>query len=228
MITLQQKNKIMQIVNVFETGTPKGKYNSISIYKDALINHQKVEQITYGRSQTTEFGNLKKLIELYIFNKGIYANEFKSYLSKIGQLPSLKNDKNFIPLLQKSAEEDSIMRQCQDDFFEQYYYLPAYNWFNKQQFQQALSLLVIYDSFIHSGSIPLFLRKRFPEKTPRYNGEEQQWITAYVKTRHQWLQHHRYKILQKTVYRTNCFLNQIKTNNWNLEQAVIANGITIR
>lgn len=227
MITPQQKTKILQVVNVFETGTIHGKYNSISIHKDAWINNQRAEQITYGRSQATEFGNLKRLIELYVNYNGIYASALEKYLPRIGKYPSLKNDIEFKSLLQKAGKEDLMMQNCQDDFFDMYYYQPAYNWFVGQGFKQALSLLVIYDSFIHSGSIPSFLRKRFPERTPYNNGNEQKWIKEYVLTRHNWLQHHQYKILQKTVYRTNCFLSQIQNNNWNLKQTIIVNGMTV-
>lgn len=64
-----QKDKILKVLNVFETGSTEGKYDNISIYKDGTVNGQKVYQITYGRSQTTEYGNLKRLIELYISRK---------------------------------------------------------------------------------------------------------------------------------------------------------------
>ena len=50
MITTQQKTKILQIVNIFETGSKQGKYDNISIYADGKDN---TKQITYGRSQTT-------------------------------------------------------------------------------------------------------------------------------------------------------------------------------
>lgn len=66
MISTQQKLKITQIINVFETGSIEGEYSNISIYADGPQN---IKQITYGRSQTTEFGNLKPIIA-----NGIKAN----------------------------------------------------------------------------------------------------------------------------------------------------------
>jgi chitosanase len=107
------------------------------------------------------------------------------------------------------------------------YYQPAGHTFEGLGMKEALSMLVIYDSQIHSGGIPSFLRQRFPELPPSKGGDEKAWIAAYVKVRHQWLSTHSRKILQKTIYRTQCFLNQIKNNNWDLSQVVIANGVRV-
>lgn len=114
MITPQNKTKIIQVVNVFETGRPQGKYDSVVRYNDGP---NKIRQITFGRSQTTEYGNLKRLIEKYISMNGKYANDFISYVNKIGTVP-LTDDQNFINLLKTSARQDEIMRQCQDNFFD--------------------------------------------------------------------------------------------------------------
>lgn len=226
MITPKNKTKIIRVVNVFETGRPEGKYDSVVLYKDGS---NKIRQITFGRSQTTEYGNLKRLIEKYISMNGKFANDFISYVNKIGTVP-LTDDQSFISLLKTSACQDEIMRQCQDDFFNSYYfyyYQPAYIWFNGHGFQAPLSLLVIYDSFIHSGSILNFLRQRFSEKPPVNGGNENNWIIQYVNVRHDWLANYPNRILRKTVYRTACFQEQIKNNNWQLEQPVNANGVMI-
>ena len=37
-----QKDKILKVLNVFETGTIQGKYDNISIYMDGTVNGQKV------------------------------------------------------------------------------------------------------------------------------------------------------------------------------------------
>lgn len=227
-ITPTQKDKILKVLNVFETGTTQGKYDNISIYKDGTVNGQKVYQITYGRSQTTEYGNLKRLIELYITRNGLFANAFKPYVNKIGKVPSLRTDVTFKKLLKQAANEDLIMRTTQDEFFDMYYFQPAFNWFAGQKFMSALSLLVIYDSFIHSGGIPDFLRKQFAERTPFNGGNEQAWIKQYVDARHKWLSTHSNTILQKTIYRTNCFKNQIKNNNWDLSKDINVNGVIVK
>ncbi len=223
MITPKIKTKILKIINVFETGKPEGKYDSVVRYKDGP---NRIRQITYGRSQTTEYGNLKRLLEKYVSMNGTYSSSFKPYIDKVGK-NALTDDKEFIRLLKISAREDAVMCKCQDDFFDLYYYEPAYNWFNGFGFKDPLSLLVIYDSFIHSGSILNFLRQRFAERPPSKGGNGHKWIEEYVKVRHDWLANHSNKILNNTVYRTKCFKEQIKNNNWSLSKPVVANGVTV-
>jgi len=63
----EQKRPIEHVVNVFETGTPDGDYGAISIYADGPHD---IRQITYGRSQTTEYGNLRDLVQRYVAANG--------------------------------------------------------------------------------------------------------------------------------------------------------------
>ena len=224
MITAEIKNLIERIINVFETGTPEGKYSQITILADGKNNSR---QITYGRSQTTEQGNLAKLIEMYILNNGTFAEQFSKYIDKVGKTPLVDN-KTFKDLLRTAAKEDEIMRSTQDEFFDLAYYNPAYEFFSKNGFELPLSLLVIYDSYIHSGSIPQKLRKLFGEYPPAKGGDEKKWIISYVDVRHQWLKYHTNPILQRTIYRTQCFKDQFTNDNWMLEiLPVTANGVDV-
>lgn len=223
------KSKIESVVNVFESGSTDGKYATLVKYKDYTDPATKtnIAQITYGRSQTTEFGNLKGLIQMYVAANGLHANELMPYMNRIGRKPSLCSDNTFCSVLINAAKNDPVMKTCQDDFFESYYFLPAQGWFQQMGFTLPLSLLVIYDSHIHSGCIPGFLRKRFPEKPPVKGGDEKAWIKQYVDVRHQWLKTHTKKILQGTVYRTQCFKNAIQHDNWLLLKPLKANGVSI-
>jgi chitosanase len=227
-ISTNQKRKIIQVINVFETGTPTGNYSNISIYADGpVVNGVRIKQITYGRSQTTEYGVLKILIQQYIINNGQYAEQFKPYADKIGKQPSLCTDSSFKTLLKNAGQNDPIMKSTQDIFFDQVYYQPAFNWFTGMKFTFPLSLLVIYDSFIHSGTILAFLRQRFPESVPVNGGDEKKWIAQYLGVRHDWLEHHSNKILRNTVYRPICFEKAITQNNWDLSLPINANGTII-
>lgn len=221
---IKEKTLIQSIVNVFETGTPEGKYDKLVIYDDGVNGSH---QITYGKSQTTEQGNLSRLIDMYVDNEGIFANDFVPYLEKIGKEP-LVDDENFKRLLIKAAREDKIMRETQDNFFDEVYWLPAMQWFERNGFNLPLSRLVTYDSYIHSGSIPMFLRKRFIEPPPAKGGNEKKWVASYVEVRHQWLKYHEKPILRKTIYRTQTFLNEIARENWKLDKLPInANGVNV-
>ncbi len=228
-ITDIQKNKILQVVNVFETGSKDGNYAKVSIYEDGPVgaDGKRVKQVTYGRSQTTEFGLLKKLIEMYVQAKGQFAADFKPYIQQLGKQPSLHTDKTFIKLLKDAGNLDPVMATTQDSFFDKLYYEPAVAWFEGMGFTHPLSLLVIYDSQIHSGSILAFLRERFAESVPKNGGKEEKWIQQYVDVRHDWLATHKNKILQNTVYRTQCFKDAIAAKNWDLSKPIAANKIII-
>ena len=220
-----KKTLIQKIVNVFESGSPEGKYDTLVIYADGVNNSH---QITYGRSQTTEQGNLRALIDMYVESNGKYAADFVPYLEKIG-VESLVDDESFKRLLKEAAQKDKKMCDTQDKFFDKYYWQPAVEFGKRNNFKLPLSMLVIYDSYIHSGSIPKFLRKRFKEFTPANGGDEKKWISSYVDVRHQWLKYHEKPILRKTIYRAQTFINEMERGNWNLEKLPInANGVNIK
>jgi chitosanase len=217
------KIKIQKIVNVFESGTPNGDYGCISLYEDGPNG---IKQITYGKSQTTEWGNLPDLLRTYIKNNGKLALHFVEYVSgNLGRV-SLVNDKDFISLL-KEASSDPIMRVSQDEFFDKHYWEPAKAWYEKNGFKTNLAMLVVYDSFIHSGSVLKFLREKFAEKVPVNGGDEKNWIKSYTTARLEWLTMHSNPILRKTTYRVKDFLKAMEQDNWDLSQTFSANGTKI-
>lgn len=222
-ISAIQKRKIIQTLNVFETGTIEGKYGQISLYKDGPDN---IKQITYGRSQTTEFGNLKAMLKEYVDANGLESDNIKPFLSRMGKKPSLCTETKLLSAL-KRAGTDPIMISTQDKMFDILYYSPAYKWFVTFGFTEALSLLVIYDSFIHSGSVLGFLRERFSEHVPSNGGDEKEWIKQYTNVRYAWLENHKNAVLRNTLYRPKCFLECIKANNWDLSKSYKANGTSI-
>ena len=220
-LTDVQKRLVQRVVNVFETGSPNGSYSSISIFHDGLHD---IRQITYGRSQTTEYGNLRQLVEQYVAAAGLFSQQLRPYADKVGSIP-LTDDPNFKNLLRRAGKEDQVMKRTQDSFFDRVYYRPAMKWADQKGFTLPLSALVIYDSFIHSGSIIWIIRNMFPESPPASGGNEKAWTKAYVNARHKWLASHSRPAVQKTIYRTQCFKNEILRNNWDLSRVPIdANG----
>lgn len=219
------KLKIMRVVNMFETGTPDGNYGLLVTYKDYTnpLTKKLEIQITYGRSQTTEFGHLRTLIVDYVNKNGIEAEILRPYLNRIGQQPSLSNDTKFKNAL-KRAGNDPVMKNCQDQLFETKYYAPSFRWHTRNGFTLPLSLLVIYDSYIHSGGILAFLRNRMKTKYPIQGGDQQEWITEYIAVRDRWLANHSNPLLRKTLYRTVCFREQVQLDNWMLDKPINANG----
>jgi chitosanase len=223
-LSAQQKAICEQVINVFETGSAQGNYSMIATFADGPHG---VRQVTYGRSQTTEYGNLEELVQMYVDANGKFAAELRPFIEKIGVTP-LVDISDFKQLLRDAGKSDAIMQRTQDAFFEKRYFQPAMKWADTNGFTLPLSGLVIYDSFIHSGGILDFLRKRFPEAPPAKGGNEKTWISQYVDARQQWLATHSNAILQKTVYRTKCFKLEIGRNNWDLSQLPVdANGTKV-
>lgn len=211
-------SKIRQIVRCFETGRVVGAdYGALALFDDGPGNRK---QITYGASQTTEFGKLRILLQMYIDAPGAkFAAEFRTYISRIGDLsrPSLSDTPAFVKLL-KDAAKDPVMHQTQDRFFNIHFFNPARAWADRNGFKLPLSLLVIYDSHVHSGTVLDFLRNRFAERTPSRGGDEKKWIESYVNARDAWLETHAKQLLRNTDYRTDSFIYNIRQDNWMLDK----------
>ena len=218
------KNTILSIVNIFETGTALGRYDDVAIFKDGPGGKP---QVTYGRSQVTEHGGLKELLQLYCNKDGaMYKHMLDFYIPLVGK-GSLWDNKKFIYMLEDCGRTDPIMAEAQNEFFEKRYFTPAEMFYLANGFTLPLSLLVIYDSFIHSGSVPMFLRKRFPEKTPKYGGKERAWVESYLHIRHEWLKNHQMGALRTSRYRTHAILDLIEDDNWQLNLPIVSHGVTL-
>jgi chitosanase len=224
LLTPNQRKLIERVLNVAETGKPDGDCGAIALFNDGPHD---IKQVTYGRSQTTEYGNLRELVIMYVNANGAFSGKLKPYVDKIGAVP-LANDQTFIDLLRRAGREDPVMQRVQDAFFAKRYFDPAMRWADAHGFVQPLSALVIYDSYIHSGSILWLIRRRFTESPPSAGGDEKAWISAYVKARHAWLSQHSRPAVRKSIYRTKCYLAQIDAENWRLQTVpIIMNGTKV-
>lgn len=224
-ITPEQREKIEAVVGYFETDskTGYGKVTSVSGDKG---------QLTYGKHQTTmPTGNLYLLIRAYLDEPMAQHKELENWLRDLKNAnPKLNTDKALHEVLRK-AGDDPVMQKVQDEFFDQKYWQPALRWANKNGFETPLALVVIYDSFIQSGQILPFLRRRFPALPPAAGGKEKEWITQYVETRHHWLSTYSAsknkktnQLLRNSSYRTEELQNLIRSNNWQLESPFKVRG----
>lgn len=223
-LTPGQKSVIERVINCFETGKPDGDYGCVSVYADGPHN---IRQITYGRSQTTEYGNLRRLVQEYVDSAGAFSGALRPYAEQVGSVP-LVEDPNFKMLLRRAGREDPVMKRVQDSFFDEAYFKPAIAWARKNEFVLPLSALVIYDSFIHSGSILWIIRQRFSENPPALGGDEKAWTRAYVVERQKWLSGHSRPAVRASAYRSKDLKRQMDKGNWDLAQLpVLANGIAV-
>ena len=219
-ITSDQKRIIESVISVFEGGKATGNYAAISTFDDAPNGSA---QVSYGKHQATEFGALKPLLELYVAKKGQYAQNIEQYIDQIGKQTLASND-HFIELLSWCSRDD-IMRQCQDEIFQERYFKRALKYADDNLFFKPLSLLVFYDSYIHGSPMANFLINRFSEVKPIHGGDEKTWVEKYVITRRAWLNGS--IKLKPTVYRMDTMLKLISENNWDLIPPFFVNGVKI-
>ena len=97
-----QKRLMERVINVFETSSPDGDYSNISIYHDGPHD---IRQITYGRSQTTEYGNLRTLVHDYVNAGGQFSQQLQPYADKVGSSP-LTDNAEFKNLLRRAGRDE--------------------------------------------------------------------------------------------------------------------------
>lgn len=216
-LSAAQHRLIERVINTAETGKPDGDYAALSVYADGPHG---IRQITFGRSQTTEYGNLRELVQRYVAAQGMFSAQLAEFADAVGSLP-LTDNSDFKTLLRNAARQDPLMRDIQDQFFNDVYFDPAMRWADNHGFTLPLSAMIIYDSFIHSGGILWLLRQKFPEDPPSQGGDEKAWIRAYTQARHQWLKNHAKQIVGASAYRTEAYLHEIERDNWDLAQLPI-------
>lgn len=215
-VTAEQRAIIQRVVNVFETGRADGDYGAVTILPDGPHGQP---QVTYGRSQTTEHGDgldLSWLVEQYVRAGGPMAAELAPYVDRIA-VEDLSRDAVFHARLRRAGADD-VMRQLQDDLFDRAYYRPALAWCDREGLTTALSALVVYDSWIHSGGVLRSIRARFPARTPAGDGTEHEWTGGYVRARHAWLLAHPNPVVRRTVYRTAYLAALVEDGAWELSR----------
>jgi chitosanase len=218
---------IRRILSVAETDRAEWNPGAVYVYADDNRFSPPRKQITLSIGFTEGGGNLKKVLQRYVENGGKLGAQFAPYLPSLGSGPTLARDMKFINLL-KEAGKDPAMVKAQQECFEEFYLGPAFVWASSHGFTLPLSYMVIADSYLHSGSMLGFLMKSFPEKKPKDGGNEQAWIRAYTKARKQWLATHSNKLLNKTVYRANCYIEQMERGNWEMQQhSIVMNGNSV-
>lgn len=209
-----------RILNAFEndSGSPETDYKSVYVYSDGT---NKRKQVTLARGFTDDGGNLKKVIERYIAKGGKLTALFQARLGKFGK-GVLHTDKEFIGALHTAADEP-VMHEAQDEIFNEEYLQPALKWADGFGFKQPLSVGVIVDSFLHSGTMPRSLMARFNEHKPSDGGNEVAWIVSYLQERLAWFKRAT-GALHNTTYRPKFFQAQIAAGNWPMNCPLVANG----
>tara|TARA_R110002110_G_scaffold322150_4_gene534517 strand:+ start:2058 stop:2990 length:933 start_codon:yes stop_codon:yes gene_type:complete len=217
-----QKEAAKAIVNIFETGTPRGDYARVTLLAGDSGH------LTYGRAQTTlGSGNLYLLIKAYCAAPGAaFARDLTPALGRLADIDlRLDRDWAFRSLLQE-AGADPVMQDTQDVFFDRVYWTPAAGAASKLGLGEALSTAVVYDSVVHGSWRAMRERTLRETGTPLKAGEHA-WIAAYIAARRNWLATHPNTLLHKTVYRMDAFAALIAAGNWPLALPMTVRGVRV-
>lgn len=222
MLSEHQKKAAQAIINIFETGSVLGKYDSVvSVSGDP-------GGLTYGCKQTTlNSGNLHLLIKAYVEAEGAsFSDELRPYLSALKNKEQRLNRDTTLHSILRQAGREAVMLQEQDAFFDRVYWSPAVNTANAISIQTALGIAVVFDSITH-GSWGL-IRGRTDERFGSLSSiGEKTWIKHYVDVRRNWLANHSIQILHLTVYRMDAFKKIIQMDNWDLTFPLTVRGLSI-
>lgn len=216
MLTLTQKKTAEGIVNIFETNEVLGNYGQVTVI-EGDTGH-----LTFGRSQTTlGSGNLYKLIIRYCDNGGArFPERLKPYLSRFeGKDITLDVDVKLHNVLRATAD-DVVMRDTQDQFFDQEYWQPAAAAAERERLLSPLGVAVVYDSFVHGSWGKMRDRTTEDYGSASEIGEER-WVQAYVTTRRAWLAGSSNEALRKTLYRMDAFQRLIDNECWHLNLPLV-------
>ncbi len=219
MITSTQVQTAQAIVNIFETDHVLGDYSAVTLLAGDT------GQLTYGRSQTTlQSGGLGKLVRQYRANCGaVFADMLAPFQGDLdNKNPTVNGDWHLHNLLRACAD-DPVMRDTQDEFFDQDYWQRAVRSANSLGISMPLGLCIVYDSIVH-GSWQLIRRRTINVVGYPGDVDEQQWLSEYVKQRRQWLANQSRRILRKTTYRMNVFQQLISSKEWALQLPIVVRG----
>ncbi|TAJ85746.1 MAG: chitosanase [Reyranella sp.] len=222
MVNALQKATCKAIVNLFETGTVRGRYDSV-VFVEGDAGH-----LTYGSSQTTlASGNLFLLIDRYCKAKNnLFGDPLSAYLGRLEARDfSLDTDATLRGLLH-SAGSDPVMQDTQDSFFDAVYWTPAEAAAAAMGLKLPLSVGVVYDSTIHGAW--QMMRNRTVSTIGAPTADERPWIKKYIEVRRAWLAGSPAEsLLPKTVYRMDTFRTLIAADAWDLALPLNVRGAEI-
>jgi chitosanase len=214
-----QKATIAAIVNVFESGRPRGDYGAIAVIKGDTGH------LSYGRSQVSlGSGKLFELLSLYCQESSAkFAGQITPLLPRFQRKDtSLDQDSTVKDLLKQAGKEDPAMQHTQDQFFNTHYLGPACQAAEEFGIASALGNAVVYDSFVQGGWGRL--SPRLGKVAAARN--EQDWVTKYVDIRKQWLLG-LHPPLPSTVYRMDTFSGLIAGAKWELPLPITVHNVSV-
>lgn len=219
MLTPTQKKAAQSIVNIFETSAVLGDYGKVAVIPGDAGH------LSFGRSQASlAAGSLFALLAPYCANAGArFGARLQPWLPRIDARDVALDGEIKLHNLLRACADDPVMRDTQDQFFDDGYWRPTVRAAADLGVVSALGVAVIYDSLVQGSWAKL------RELTKQHAGTlaalgERAWITAYVATRRQWLADSSSEVLRSSVYRMDAFARLIAQGRWGLDLPLVVRG----
>lgn len=206
------------IVNVFENGTARGHYGTVTLLPGDT------GRLTFGRAQATlGSGNLHLLVERYCGAVGArFGARLRAWLPALAaRSPAADTETKLHNLLRASAD-DPVMRDVQDSFFDEVFWEPALRAAARLGIRSPLGVAVVYDSWVHGSWAPL--RDRTIAAGGLRDVGEHEWVRRYLRIRREWLATHPNPLLRHTVYRMDAFRGLAEQEAWGLPLPLVVRG----
>jgi chitosanase len=218
-LTVTQAATIKAIVNVFETGEVLGDYGQVTLLAGDTGH------LTFGRSQTTlGSGNLHRLLQRYTGNPGArFGRRLAAVLPRTDAGDTTLDTDGRLHNVLRASADDPVMRDIQDEFFDEVYFEPAMKAAERTGIVTPLGRAVVYDSVVHGS----WTRIRDRVAGTVESLSEPGWIGAYVAARRSWLQTHPRADLRATGYRMDALGRLIDLGAWGLELPIVVRGAEI-
>ena len=146
-VSATQANTIKAIVNLFETSQVLGDYGQVTLLAGDSGH------VTFGRSQTTlGSGNLHRLLQRYCDNAGARFAQSLTAVLPLTEVRDTTLDRELkLHNVLRASADDQVMRDVQDEFFDETYFRPAMKTAEREGITQPLGKAVVYDSFVHGS-----------------------------------------------------------------------------
>ena len=219
MLTPTQKKTAEAIVNIFETGDVRGDYGGVTVIPGDTGH------LTFGRSQTTlSTGNLGDLVSRYAGTPSArFANALQPYIARLQARDVGLDGDGLLHNVLRATADDPVMRDTQDRFFDDRYWVPAERAATREGIASPLGVGVVYDSTVHGSWILIRDRTNAAIGTVTAAGERP-WLTRYVQERRAWLAGSSRTDLRATVYRMDALGRLIDLDGWNLTLPLVVRG----
>lgn len=217
-LTATQALAAKAIVEVFETGAPRGDYGQVTVLPGDT------GRLTYGRARVTlGSGHLHRLVERYCATVGArFGGRLRAWLQVLAARGTAADTDLKLHNLLRACADDAVMRDLQDAFFDEMHWSPALRAATRLGLRSPLGVAVVFDSWMH-GAWALLRDRTLAGGTVQQLGEHE-WVLRYLRARREWLASHPNPLMRQAVLRMDALQRLAVQDAWALSLPLVVQG----